>query len=209
MRLVSPKRSLVLALLLALVLPILAACGGSAPATTQPTAAPAPATAAPEPTAAPAPASEPIGGVTTTNNLMVASVKACDAEYAGQKYAGLIKEIAAVDKNTVRFTMCAPDPAFPSKVAFSSFAIEPSEYLEKTGGAGDLLEKPIGTGPYMLDSWTKGDNLTFKRNDAYWGDKAKAGTLIFRWSTEAAQRLLELQSGTVDGIDNVAPDDFE
>ncbi len=34
-------------------------------------------------------------------------------------------------------------------------------------------------------------------------------TLIFRWSTEAAQRLLELQSGTVDGIDNVGPDDFE
>lgn len=231
MRLVSGKRSLVSVLLFALILPILAACGGAAPATTeQPTAAPAAATAAPAPTAAPAaptaaaaeptaaaaeptaaaaPAGDPIGGVTTTNDLMVASVKACDAEYAGQKYAGLIKEIAAVDKNTVKFTMCAPDPAFPSKVAFSSFAIEPSEYLEKTGGTGDLLEKPIGTGPYMLDTWAKGDSITFKRNDNYWGTKASAATLIFRWSTEAAQRLLELQSGTVDGIDNVAPDDFD
>lgn len=224
---ISRKRSLASALLLALIVPIIAACGGTAPTTTQeptaaaaaptaaaeptaaaPTAAPEP-TAAAEPTAAPAPASEPIGGVTTTNNLMVASVKACDAEYAGQKYGGLIKEIAAVDKLTVRFTMCAPDPAFPSKVAFSSFAIEPSEYIEKTGGTGDLLEKPIGTGPYMLDTWAKGDSLTFKRNDSYWGTKASAATLIFRWSTEAAQRLLELQSGTVDGIDNVAPDDFE
>src|SRR5688500_16386187 len=34
-------------------------------------------------------------------------------------------------------------------------------------------------------------------------------TLVFRWGTESAQRLLELQSGTVDGIDNVGPDDFE
>jgi len=33
-------------------------------------------------------------------------------------------------------------------------------------------------------------------------------TLVFRWGTESAQRLLELQSGTVDGIDNPGPDDF-
>jgi ABC-type transport system substrate-binding protein len=31
---------------------------------------------------------------------------------------------------------------------------------------------------------------------------------VFRWSTEAAQRLVELQSGAVDGIDNVGTDDF-
>ena len=31
---------------------------------------------------------------------------------------------------------------------------------------------------------------------------------MFRWSTEAAQRLVELQSGAVDGIDNVGTDDF-
>ena len=34
-------------------------------------------------------------------------------------------------------------------------------------------------------------------------------TVVFRWSTEAAQRLVELQSGAVDGIDNVGTDDFE
>ena len=44
------------------------------------------------------------------------------------------------------------------------------------------------------------------RNDGYWGDKAKTEKLIVRWSKEAAQRLVELQSGTVDGIDNVGAD---
>ena len=39
--------------------------------------------------------------------------------------------------------------------------------------------------------------------------KPKSKTLIFRWSEQSAQRLLELQSGTVDGIDNPAPEDFE
>ncbi len=47
-----------------------------------------------------------------------------------------------------------------------------------------------------------------RRFEDYWGDPANADTLVFRWSTEGAARLLELQSGTVDGIDNPSPDDF-
>lgn len=69
------------------------------------------------------------------------------------EYGGLFKEIAALDELTVQFTMCAPDPAFPSKVAFTSFAIQPSEWLESTGGTGELLEHPVGTGPYMISAW--------------------------------------------------------
>ena len=127
-------------------------------------------------------------------------------------YGGLFQTIESVDRLTVKFTMCAPDPAFPSKIAFTAFAIQPSEYLESTGGGGEnsaLLEKPIGTGPYKVSEWKRGDELVLVRNDDYWGDKAKMPTLVFRWSGEAAQRLLELQSGTVDGIDNIGPDDFE
>lgn len=125
------------------------------------------------------------------------------------EYGGLFKEIAAVDELTVQFTMCAPDPAFPSKAAFTSFAIQPAEYLEATGGTGELLEHPIGTGPYMVSAWNRGEDVTFERNPNYWGDAAIADTLVFRWQSESAARLLELQSGTVDGIDNPGPDDFE
>ena len=128
------------------------------------------------------------------------------------EYGGLIKSIEAVDELTVKFTMCVPDPAFPSKIAFTSFAIQPSEYLEATGGGGEssaLLEKPIGTGPYKVSEWKRGDELVLVRNEDYWGEKAKSATLVFRWGSEAAQRLLELQAGTVDGIDNVGPDDFD
>jgi ABC-type transport system substrate-binding protein len=124
------------------------------------------------------------------------------------EYGGLIKSIEAVDDLTVKFTLCRPDVAFPSKVAFTPFSIIPSEYLESTGGTGDLIEKPVGTGPYQLAEWKKGDSIIFKRFDDYWGDPAKTETVIFRWSSEGAQRLLELQSGTVDGIDNPTPDDF-
>jgi peptide/nickel transport system substrate-binding protein len=128
---------------------------------------------------------------------------------AGCEYGGEFRSIEAVDELTVKFSLCAPDVAFPSKVAFSAFQIHPSEYLEKTGGGGELVEKPIGTGPYQMVEWKKGDSITFKRFEDYWGEKARTERLIFRWSAEGAQRLLELQSGSVDGIDNPTPDDFE
>jgi ABC-type transport system substrate-binding protein len=127
-------------------------------------------------------------------------------------YGGLIQSIEAVDELTVRFTMCVPDPAFLSKIAFSSFAIQPKAWLEQTGGGGEgseLLEHPVGTGPYMVKNWARGDELVFEAFADYWGaDKAKTPTVVFRWSSEAAQRLLELQSGNIDGMDNPGPDDF-
>lgn len=124
-------------------------------------------------------------------------------------YGGKISSIEAVDQYTVVFNLCKPDPAFLAKIAFIPFGIQPSEYIESTGGTGAILEKPIGTGPYMVEEWVRGDSVIYKRFDGYWGTPAIAETAVLRWSTEGAARLLELQAGTVDMITNVSPDDFE
>ncbi len=125
-----------------------------------------------------------------------------------EPYTGNIAKIEAVDERTVTFTLCSPDVAFPAKVAFSAFGIHPSEYLEETSGGGDLIENPIGTGPYKVEAWERGTQLVLTANEDYWGEAPAIPTIIFRWSDEANQRLVELQSGTVDGIDNVGTDDF-
>jgi len=124
-------------------------------------------------------------------------------------YGGEIQSIEAIDALTVKFTLCWSDPAFPSKAAFSAFSIIDSDYLQATGGGGDLIDHPIGTGPYKLKEWVRGDSVVFERNEDYWGAKALTPTLVFRWNSEAAARLTELQAGTVDAIDNPAPDDFD
>ena len=124
-------------------------------------------------------------------------------------YKGNLAKLEAVDASTVKFTLCNPDVALPSKVAFSALQILPSEYLEKTGGKGDLVEKPIGTGPYKLSKWEKGSQIVLERNDDYWGEKAESKTVVFKWNGEGAQRLIELESGSADGIDNVGTDDFD
>jgi ABC-type transport system substrate-binding protein len=61
----------------------------------------------------------------------------------------------------------------------------------------------------MVKEWVRGDHITFEANPNFWGEASKAQTLIFRWSAEAAQRLVELQSGTVDGIFLPSADDYE
>lgn len=141
---------------------LLAACGAATPAPTAvpPTVAPAatavPATAAPKPTVAPT---------------------AAPAAFVGDKlaapdcnYGGSLKAIEAVDATTVKFTLCAPDPAFPQKITGSSFNILSKDDIAKTGGdAKKIGENPVGTGPYILKEWKHGDSLTFTANPNWWG----------------------------------------
>ncbi|NDJ60486.1 MAG: peptide ABC transporter substrate-binding protein [Chloroflexi bacterium] len=153
--------------------------------------------------AVPALAQDGMGNMTTSDDGLIT--------YAAPEcgYGGNILEIEAVDPLTVVFTLCAPDPAFPSKAAFSALSIFPSEFLEATGGGGEaLFRNPVGTGPYQLTEWNLGSEIVLNRFDDYWGEPAREETLIIRWNSEAAARLVELQAGTADGIDNPGVDDF-
>jgi peptide/nickel transport system substrate-binding protein len=144
--------------------------------------------------------------------LVVAPVAGQDLlTYAAENcdYGGEILSIEAVDELTVKFTLCFPDPAFPSKVAFIPLGIQSSEYLEATGGGGDLLSAPIGTGPYMLENWDLGNEIVLSRFDDYWGTPAIEPTAIYRWAAEASTRLIELQAGNIDAMDNPAPGDID
>lgn len=171
---------------------LFAACGGAT--------SPSPSAASPS-ASGPAPSSgEPFEGAVYPEG----GESACGTEgYSGQ--IGLIKATAA---NTVEFTLCAPDAAFLSKIAFTTLGIQDADYLEETGGGNALIREPVGTGPYKLDHWTDGQEIVLVTNEDYWGDPPKTPSAVIRWSAEAAQRLVELQSGNVDGIDNVGADDF-
>jgi ABC-type transport system substrate-binding protein len=138
----------------------------------------------------------------SAQDMMSVAAESCD-------YGGIMKSIEAVDALTVKFTLCVPDPAFPSKVAFSAFGIQSSENLETAGANKEIVRNPVGTGPYTLENWDLGNEIVFTKNESYWGEPANETTLIFRWNSEAAARLTELQAGTVDGIDNIGAADFE
>jgi ABC-type transport system substrate-binding protein len=179
--------------LLILASMVLMACGGAA------TEAPAPEEpAAPAPTEAPAEPMDDFEAKSLTSECVAPQI---------------IQSVEATGRYEVTFSLCQPDPAFLAKIAFNVYGIYPEEWLEATAGdesrTSEGLENPIGTGPYILSEWNRGESITFTANPNYWGEAPEAETLVFRWSTESAQRLLELQSGTIDGIDNVGPADFD
>jgi hypothetical protein len=189
---------------------IAAACGGdddSADETTTTAAAAEETTAAPaEETTTAAPAEE----TTTAAPSADFAGKAIESGGCGRElgwndddgnpvtYGGRVDTITAVDEFTVEFKLCGPHPAFLAQIAFGVFGIQAEEHLEATGGAP--LDKPVGTGPYVLDEWVRGDSVNYSRFDDYYGDKPAHSKLVLKWATESAGRLLELQSGTVDGI---------
>ncbi len=175
---------------------IAVACGGGTPSASAPASQPA----ASEPAASPSTSAAAYDGMAYPADA--------DAPCGVAPYEGTIKRITAVDRLTVRFDLCAPDPAFLPKIAFSVFGIQDSDYLAAHAADKSLLDTPNGTGPYKFDTWDKGNRLVLTANDNYWGEKALTPNLEFRWSDEAAQRLLELQSGNVDGIDNPGADDI-
>ena len=79
--------------------------------------------------------------------------------------------------------------------------------MEETGEK--FGENPIGTGPFVLDKWTKLDSITFKVNENYWGDKPSIEHLVFKVIPEASQRIIELESGSVDMAFDIAPNDIK
>ncbi len=171
-----------------------------APAAKTPAAAATTAVAAPTAVVAATTQAPAAGGAFTPM-----SVSAPDCNYGGE-----LKTIQAVDQYTVKFSLCNPDPAFDSKAAFIAMAIQEKAYLDANNGDSmKMSEKPNGTGPYRVQEWVRGDHITFVANPNYWGTPPKVKTVTLSWSEQAAQRLLQLQTGTVDGIDNPDPYDFD
>lgn len=174
----------------------------------QPTAVPptaVPPTKAPEPTKAPAATVAPTKAPEPTKAPAGAKLEAPNCTYGGT-----MKAIEVVDKYTVKFTFCVPEVAFLGKIALAGYGILDKDFLAKTGGdTAKINPKPVGTGPYMIKEYQRGNQIIFEPNPNYWGGKVKNTQLIFKWNKEAAARLLELKSGNVDIIDNPGTDDLK
>ncbi|MAT41985.1 MAG: hypothetical protein CL609_06560 [Anaerolineaceae bacterium] len=117
-------------------------------------------------------------------------------------YGGAIKSIQAIDRYTVQFDLCAPDPVLPAKIAFPVFAIQDEGFLNFTGGNSALLgQSANGTGPYYVQEYKKGEYISLSRRDNYWGVPPKTKEIRFEWINDDARRRVNFQLGNSDGVD--------
>ncbi len=120
-------------------------------------------------------------------------------------------EITAPD--TVVLHLKHPDPTLAAGLATFNTAIMPMKLFEATPGATEddkakaFAEHPIGSGPFMFDSWQRGTQLVIKRNPYYWqmGEDGKPLPYLdevdFPVIPDDATRILKLQAGEVDGAE--------
>jgi len=132
---------------------------------------------------------------------------ACQKDDDGEPIPG-VSRIVAESEFKVRFDLCAPDAAFLGKLALSNFSINDSGYLKTHTADGSISTDPNGTGPFAFASWERGSQLALKRNDTYWGNKAKVSSLVFQWQAESSGRILALKAGTADAVSNIVPSDY-
>ncbi|MEO1314239.1 MAG: ABC transporter substrate-binding protein, partial [Pseudomonadota bacterium] len=66
-------------------------------------------------------------------------------------------------------------------------------------------ENPIGTGPYLFESYDPKQQITVVRNPDYWGEAPSVERMTFRFIGDDNARLLALQNGEIDVIGEVTP----
>ncbi|MGI6108403.1 MAG: ABC transporter substrate-binding protein [Eubacteriaceae bacterium] len=95
----------------------------------------------------------------------------------------------------ISFKLKAPNAAFTE---YMSIGILPQHLLEgKDMQTDEYFKKPIGTGPYKIESWEEGQAITLKANDDYFDGKPNIETVIFKIVPDDSAKALQLKSGEV------------
>jgi peptide/nickel transport system substrate-binding protein len=166
------------------------------------------------------------GSELTANDVIYTFCRAPRVENSPSSLALNVRaviDMAAPDPLTVIMKTEAPYPLLPSDI------VNVRILSAKANGAGTVTfgrqecqgvgtypkteafnsgQAAIGTGPYKLVRYVKGDRIILERNEGYWGEKPAWQRVIFRPITSAGPRVAALLSGDVDLIENVPIQDL-
>jgi peptide/nickel transport system substrate-binding protein len=141
-------------------------------------------------------------------------LKASDVKYSINRAATTEKSIwtftlTALDKietpddQTVVLTLKEPWAPFLSDLAMFSCSILSEAFVKKVG-EDKLVDQPLGTGPFTLKSWNRGEELVLQKNPNYWEQGLPyLDSITVRVVPDDNNRILQLQSGDLDGITDI------
>src|SRR5690606_13787480 len=132
---------------------------------------------------------------------------AADVKYSFEKYGGEkstnkrkavfdnMAKVETPDPATVVVRLKKPDPTLLFSLGENTAVITAPESSDSNA------TKPVGTGPYRLESWVKGDSVTLVAADTY-RDRAaiKIKTAKFRFISDPGAMVASMLSGDIDAI---------
>jgi peptide/nickel transport system substrate-binding protein len=125
-------------------------------------------------------------------------------------WAANLRSIDATGADEITIKMRKPDAIVPNFFAMPAFFVVEKAAAQAAGkaagkGFGTAKGGLMCTGPYKLDRWTQGQNITLTRNDTWWKAAAdpaalpKVKNLRFSFITDPSAQTAALAKGDVDG----------
>src|SRR5690606_37969744 len=127
-------------------------------------------------------------------------ILARDGNGTAASYLKAVKSVTAVDATTLNVVTTSPIGFLPEVLTMVQ-TVPPRYYAEV--GAAQYGRAPVGTGPFFLTKWTRGQNLRFTRNTDYWDSAAKVNTVTVTWNPAPATRIAMLKTGTADIVSDI------
>jgi len=125
---------------------------------------------------------------------------------SGYRAGDSLSSVKTTGKYTFQVTLAEAFSQFPVTLCNDVTKVFPVDYAKKIGKAA-FFEKPVGTGPYMVDSWDHNKSVTIVKNPDYWnkdGSSANSAgpgyvdTISYPIYTDIDTEYLAFQKGTLD-----------
>lgn len=113
----------------------------------------------------------------------------------------MIDRIEVVDPHTVRLHLKVSNPDLLFELSNAREVQILSKKYMQTAGVEKASAKPIGTGPYELVEWRKGEFMRFKALDKHWRVVPQFKELVFKFVPEDSTRVAMLRTGEADIIE--------
>ncbi|MFJ5208021.1 peptide ABC transporter substrate-binding protein [Streptomyces nigra] len=119
----------------------------------------------------------------------------------GKQRAKTMSGLKVVDERTFTVTLSQKFSGFPDTLGYNAFVPLPRSFYEDHAG---WLAKPVGNGPYTVQSYTRGSEMRLVRWDAYAGpDAARNDGVTLKVYTDNNTAYTDLMAGNLDLVDDV------
>ena len=100
------------------------------------------------------------------------------------------------DDHTLVVTLNAPNSTFPTMLGYTAYMPLPASFYKDPKAFG---EKPVGDGPYKVDSWDHNKSIRISRNTAYKGPrKVRNDGIEYRIYTDTKAAYADVQGDNLD-----------
>jgi ABC-type oligopeptide transport system substrate-binding subunit len=115
----------------------------------------------------------------SATTYIIAPIKGMDPN-TGYATGSTISGVKALDKYTLQVTLQYPFADFAATTVHPITHVFPVDYAKKIGRKA-FFEKPVGTGPYMVQNWQHNQSVTLVKNPSYWNTTKSGNSATPGW----------------------------